>query len=441
MKLKPISATDALRGRQLLPPSHNRFDAFRSRENSNVRERSTSAKRKASDDGQAFSQPQVTKKSNTGNSFSGVGSVDLGKLESLNKKVGNLYNISAKINEEVAKTSVDPALESVLRSLCEFMDTTIALQEEIVNSLTVSSLSFPKPSFDFTPYINQQPTIRVSDETVSEVSDSDMDTGPTSYSKVAARRPLRQRTLQPIRSTVPPTPVDPKVKKFQDAIKAAEKSTLVFNLDMGNTKILNEKSILSKATLALTAKAAVVEGKPPNRPSAEVVEALDDVLSLASGATIFGKQTKAYRNNKKQDDPRNGTFFTVPVRYEFKDREQKFAAETVLRERCKVECTTPYPTIVRHCIKKVIEHVRNDYPEEFIKVQVDPKKFCLKVSRRTVSKEWFKFDDDIPLPEIAYNINARSVPDDFVMPPLPTRVRREPTPPPDKSGGSQSEEQ
>ena len=243
--------------------------------------------------------------------------------------------------------------------------------------------------------------------------------------QVAARRPLKQKQLQQLKTPTPAPSVDPKVKKFQDAIKMAEKSTLVFNLDMGNTKLLNEKSILAKASLALTSKAAEVEGKPLNKLSQNAVDALDDVLSIAEGVTLFGKQTKPFRNMKQPEDPKNGTFFTIPVRYEFKDREQRFSAESVLRERCKVECTTPYPVILRHCIKKVVDHVRALYPGEFIKVQVDPANFCLKVSRRTADKKtWYKFDDPIPLPEAAYNTTARSVPDDLVMENLPVRTLR-----------------
>jgi hypothetical protein len=65
-----------------------------------------------------------------------------------------------------------------------------------------------------------------------------MDTGAFSYSQVASRRPLRQKQLHQLKTPATPAPVaDPKVKKFQDAIKMAEKSTLVFNLDMGNTKL------------------------------------------------------------------------------------------------------------------------------------------------------------------------------------------------------------
>ena len=253
----------------------------------------------------------------------------MSKLESMNKKIGSLYNISARLNEEVTNTKVSPELDSVLCTLCELVNSSISLQEELVNSLTIS-----------TPPAG--PTPKVTIEDVTDVSDSDMDTGPFSYSQVASRRPLKQKQLQQLKPPTSPAPVvDPKVKKFQDAIKMAKKSTLVFNLDMGNTKLLNEKSILAKATLALTAKAAEVEGKPLNKLSQNSVDALDDVLSIAEGVTLFGKQTKPFRNSKLPEDPKNGTYFTIPVRYEFKDKEQRFSAESVLRDTCKVECTTP----------------------------------------------------------------------------------------------------
>jgi len=182
MRLKPISASDALRGRQLLPPSHNRFEVFRNRNSSaaSIRERSTSAKRKASDDGLSFSQPQVKKMASSDTPV--FATVDLGKLELMNKNVANLYNISATLNEEVAKTKTDPELEAVLRSVCKFVDSSIALQEMIVDSISVSS----KP---------QIPTIQVQDE----ASDSDMDTGPFfssgpfSYSQMTAKRPIKKK--------------------------------------------------------------------------------------------------------------------------------------------------------------------------------------------------------------------------------------------------------
>jgi hypothetical protein len=52
-----------------------------------------------------------------------------------------------------------------------------------------------------------------------------------------------------------------KVRKFQEAIKEAERSTLCFNLDMGNTPIMNKNTISERASLALTKMAANVRIK------------------------------------------------------------------------------------------------------------------------------------------------------------------------------------
>jgi len=423
MKLKPISATAALRGRQLLPPNHNRFKPFMNRDSSisSVRDRSSSSKRKASD-GDGDSQQQVPKRPNIANQSEPL--IDSCTFETLTKQVGSLHYICAQVREEVGKVKAEPEMASILSSICKFMDITATMHGEFVSSLSAINSS----KVNSRPVRSANPVIQLSAETNSE--DSDMDTGhsgPLSYSQMASRRPLRQKTLQQLKPVNTQPEVDPKVRKFQDAVKMAEKSSLVFNLDLGNTKMLNEKSILSKATLALTVKAAEVEGK--NKPSSEAIEALDDVLSIAEGVTLFGRQTKVFKNKVKSADPRNGTFYTVPIRYEFKDRDQKLAAEAVLRERCKVECTTPYPTILRHCIRQVVEHIREDHPGEYIRVQVEASKFSLKIARRSKEGTWFNYKDSIPLPEEAYNITARSVPDDLVVPNLPERPRRNASPP------------
>ena len=115
--------------------------------------------------------------------------IDVSKFDELNKKVGTLYNMCAKVSEEVAKIQAAPELISILGTMSHFMDTTAALHEEMVASMFSSHLS--KVSARATV-----PVIQVSQETNSEVSDSDMDTGHISYSQVASRRPLRQKTLQ-----------------------------------------------------------------------------------------------------------------------------------------------------------------------------------------------------------------------------------------------------
>jgi hypothetical protein len=143
---------------------------------------------------------------------------------------------------------------------------------------------------------------------------------------------------------------------------------LIFNLDMGKVPIMNRDTMAKKATLALTNMAAAKEKKGTSIPSDEAIAALDDVLSVATNYQILGSGTRTYRNQK---DANNSAFCTAPVKYEFKDKETRNNAEKVLRTRCGVNCAIPYPVMVRECIKQIVNEVKKDYPDNFIKVTVD----------------------------------------------------------------------
>jgi hypothetical protein len=202
-----------------------------------------------------------------------------------------------------------------------------------------------------------------------------------------------------------------KMRKFQEAIKEAERSTLCFNLDLGNTPIMNKNTISERASLALTKMAANVEGKGKTIPSQDIIESLDDVTSMVTNMELYGSKTQTYKGKDSTG------FCTVPVKYQFKDREQKAYAEKTLRERCKVKCSTPYPAIVRECIKQVVEHVRASHPSDYVRVNVVPKEFSLKVSRRPPGKDcpWVEYPDLLRLPDQALDVNVRKVPNGLRM--------------------------
>jgi hypothetical protein len=197
-----------------------------------------------------------------------------------------------------------------------------------------------------------------------------------------------------------------KHRKFQEAIKEAERSTLCFNLDMGNTPIMNKNTISERASLALAKMAAKVEGKGKVIPSQDKIESLDDVTSMVTNMELYGAKTQEYKGKDSTG------FCTVPVKYQFKDRDQKTYAEKTLRDLCKVKCSTPYPAIVRECIKQVVVHVRASHPEDYVRVNVVPKEFSLKVSRRPPGKDcpWVEYPDLLRLPDQALDVSARKVP-------------------------------
>jgi hypothetical protein len=404
-----MSASEVLRNRP--NPTLSRFVNARNQSNgfvansngTNFRERVDSVKRKAS----AEISSETAKK----HQQERIPSVDGKTVESMGKKLNMLKGICGKLNDDAPKLKVDIGLENVIRSLCEFVDVGSSLMEDLFSAVKAENTIPSGPDCVFVgnpePEVNSQPTY-------SQVTGSKPTGAPVPEYRHQPKKPAAKQNDRTIR--------DPKMQAFVDAVKYSERSTLVFNLNLGNQKTLNEKAIVTKATLALSEAAAEVAGSKGKPPSKETVEILDDVMSVATNVTLYGKVTKPYENARNNKDPRNRTFFTMPVRYDFRDRDTRIEAETILRETCKVECTTPYPIILRHCIKQVIQHVRAEFPKDYVKVTVDAENMALKISRRS-SDGWYTFDDPIYLPKEVLDINARWVPDGVVVKDLPD-IRR-----------------
>jgi hypothetical protein len=109
---------------------------------------------------------------------------------------------------------------------------------------------------------------------------------------------------------------DPAVKKFKDTIKDAEKSTLIFGLNLGKVPLINQDAMSTKVTKAITEKAAQKDGSKGSVPKEDTITALDDVLSIVENVRFYGKTTKSYQNPR---DPltaptvqfRSGTIFPI----------------------------------------------------------------------------------------------------------------------------------
>jgi hypothetical protein len=227
---------------------------------------------------------------------------------------------------------------------------------------------------------------------------------------------------------------DPVKRKFREAIKDSEKSTLVFNLNLGRIPIMNTETMNKRATLALASLAAKKENLTGSAPCNDTVEAIDDALSVASNVQFYGKGTKTYRNPK---DPLSGLYCTAPVKYDFEDKEIRFAAEKVLRTKCGVNCAVPYPTMVRECVKQIVAEVKKTHPTNFVQVKVDTNKYVFRIARKPPKDDpdpdW-KYDyKDVPIPPVAMDLTIRQVPKGFKLVTIPPGQLVGPTASPNKA--------
>jgi hypothetical protein len=102
------------------------------------------------------------------------------------------------------------------------------------------------------------------------------------------------------------------------------------------------------------------------------------------------------------------------------DKESRSYAETVLKDKCKVQCSVPYPAVLREASKQIVEQVKNTNPNHFVKVNIDTSSMTFKVVMRPMlaegdkgKKTWSNACDPIPIPDACLDVTARKAPDDF----------------------------
>jgi hypothetical protein len=318
--------------------------------------------------------------------------------------------------KEVNDAEMDPVLVSVFGTICEAMRGICSVQDKIVTAAMQNNVSIP--ATPVASYRGPAPEMVSLGATAKRPRAQALT--QTSLSQPMPSPAATQPELAPARPSTVAGPgkksEDPVKKRFKDAIRDAERSTLVLNLNMGRLPIMNREAMSKKATLALTAAAAAKEERTVSYPCEDSIAAIDDVLSVVKNISFFGAGTKSYKNPR---DELSGSYCTAPVKYEFKDKETKLAAEKIIKDTCGVSYTTPYPTMVRECIKQIIADVKKVYPDNFIRVNIDTDLMVFKVARKppkdAKDNAWHYGKVDIPIPEAALDINTRKVPKDFKL--------------------------
>ena len=391
MKIKPFSAADLLR--QNSPRKFVNSNRFAS-----LRDESPAP---GLDLGRRFRSPSTKRKPDDNTSYSAILGKNLSQsinseentllLDKIGVNTAKVNSLCEKVQKELTTLGAEPEICTIFNDLCEAISC-------INNSQTIlaeSQLGKKKLQDQFLP----APPKKVR-----------QNSGLANLAPVLVNISSQQ-------SEVTESKEEADMRKFREAVSEAEKSTLLFNLNMGKVPIMNQETISKKATLALTSMAAKAEGKLSSTPSDDAITAIDDVLSMTTGMSLFGNSTKSYVNPK---DKESGAFCTIPVKYEFKDKDTRIRAETALRARCKVSCATPYPVILRECIRQVVDKVKKKFPGEFVRVNVNANKFSLSVARRGATEStWIYLRDEITLPTEVLNVSTRTVPKDFVLQNLP----------------------
>jgi hypothetical protein len=204
--------------------------------------------------------------------------------------------------------------------------------------------------------------------------------------------------------------VDKETNLFNKAVKDAERSLLVFNLNLGQTPTINQSTISSKVTVSLLNLLAEKSKMDPH--AKDTRDFVDDILSQVTKMDFFGSKTVPSKTQGSTGI--NGLFYTIPVKLMFKDRKAAQTAAEILRDHLGLNSTTPYHRSLRAAMNHAIKVIKTQNPGYQAKTNLDLNGKTLKCFIRpdvNPPGSWAPYGSNVPLPQAALDTTSRNIPE------------------------------
>jgi hypothetical protein len=203
--------------------------------------------------------------------------------------------------------------------------------------------------------------------------------------------------------TVAPKP-DPGKKKLADVLAAAEKTAIIFDANLGTASIGNKDRLAHTFSAKVQAKAIAVAGEGDGSEeeiaaaTAEAIRVADDALSCTD-MSFLGQATKVYTNSRDASDSRNGTFYTMPIKFVFPDKSSRIHFQRTMREKCKLKATMSLPLGIRKEAEKCRKSALEQFPGEIVMVRAesDDLQFAIFL-KKDGDRKWVRSPISYPIP-------------------------------------------
>ena len=203
---------------------------------------------------------------------------------------------------------------------------------------------------------------------------------------------------------VAPKP-DPGKKMLSDALAAAERTAIIFDADLGTASVGTRTGLPTPFPQRLELRLLPLRRRPrvPRRKSLRLPPKpsgfADDALSCASNMSFLGQATKQYTNSRDASDPRNGSFFTMPIKFEFPDKNSRIHFERTLREKCKLKAAMSLPLGIRKEADKCRNLAKEKFPGEIVMIRAESDGLQFAVfHKKDGDVKWIRSPDSYPIP-------------------------------------------
>jgi hypothetical protein len=183
----------------------------------------------------------------------------------------------------------------------------------------------------------------------------------------------------------PPVPAKPQpppgVRELKEGLEKADKESILYDTNLGNVTIANRNN-LAAAFSAGIRNAAIEKAVSEKADPAEAVRIVDDALSCVQDMEFIGSQSQKFINRNNENDSRNNTFCTMPIKFKFEDRNMRIHFETTIRSQCGLKSQISLPKPIRLEQAAFLRALKARYPGEIVSVRPDIPSATLRAVRK-----------------------------------------------------------
>jgi hypothetical protein len=388
---------------------------------------------------------------NSGPNKSGLDNMHSSHLSSIQENGAMFEQLANEIHDAA---SSDPVLVSIVSRLC----TGLSSQNSAILYLLNNNNNGSQPQVKIPPQVPPKPT----PSTSSAAGEYSTQTSQVNSRRTLKQHPLggaagpwlevKQKRMQKGKEAVDPTgssnllgnnnsavsgteegqqekAQDRNSDPFATAVCEAERLVVIYNLNLGQSPLLNPITISSKVTSALI-KAAADNLEGVHNGSIPIAgEMVNDLLSQVRSMNLFGKGKKPCKDPK--NPAKDGTFYTVPVKLSFNNKQVAKTVNDMLRQKYKVSTSIPYHRTLKKAITLAHDKISKSNPGKQVLISLDAANKCLKPfvrdppfnSRRSGPSNWCPTGGIIALPYEAFDPKLKELTEDFSLPTSPTLVQ------------------
>ena len=200
-------------------------------------------------------------------------------------------------------------------------------------------------------------------------------------------------------ATAPAPPPKPTgERELREAMERSDKESVLYDANLGQAATFNRARLSAQLSSGL--KSSVIQAA--TAAGADVVEAvrvLDDAFSGVEDVDFIGQSSAKYNNKRKADDPKNGTFCTMPVKLKFPDRDSRIFFENSIRNLAGLKATQSFPKQIRNEMNQFMGRVKFENPDMIVMVRPDSRTLRINAFiKREGEKSWNRYHESHPIP-------------------------------------------